>query len=163
MAYTTVFDVATAGPRFWWFAPIGLILVIPGWFLARRPEVLVAAGLLQSPKDRRFFRWCFFLFACIWTAIAAISVFGAYLAAVHDLSSGRFSIVSGRVEHFHPMPSRGHAMESFEAHGVAFDYSDDVVTAGFNQTAAHGGPIREGLPVRIAYRGNVILRLEVGR
>jgi hypothetical protein len=40
-------------------------------------------------------------------------------------------------------------------------YSDYVVTAGFNNTASHGGPIRQDLPVRISYVGNSIVKLEI--
>lgn len=163
MVYSTVFDAAAAGPRFWWFAAFGVIFVAVGSVMIRSPQVLVAAGLIRSPSDRRLFRWFFFLFACMWTAIATVTVFGGYLASAYNLSSGRFSTVTGRVEHFQPMPAQGHAMETFDVDGVRFSYSDYVVTSGFNQTASHGGPIREGLPVRIAYRGDVILRLEVGR
>jgi hypothetical protein len=52
-------------------------------------------------------------------------------------------------------------MESFCVSGVCFRYSDYVVTAGFNQTSSHGGPIRDGLPVRVTYIGNTIVKLEV--
>ncbi len=31
----------------------------------------------------------------------------------------------------------------------------------FNNAASRGGPIREGLPVRISHIGNTILKLEV--
>ncbi len=162
MVYKTVFDAAAAGPRLWWFAAFGLIFVAMGWIMVRSPRVLVAAGLIRWPADRRLFRWFFFLFACIWTAFATIGVFGGYLLSVYNLSAGRFSTVTGRVEHFQPMPAQGHAMETFDVAGVPFSYSDYVVTPGFNQTASHGGPIREGLPVRIAYWGDLILRLEIG-
>jgi hypothetical protein len=46
-------------------------------------------------------------------------------------------------------------------HLLLFCYSDYEVTAGFNNSASHGGPIREGLPVRVSYIGNTIVRLEV--
>jgi hypothetical protein len=44
---------------------------------------------------------------------------------------------------------------------VEFSYSDYVIVPCFNNTASHGGPIRDGLRVRIAYSGNCILKLEV--
>ena len=52
-------------------------------------------------------------------------------------------------------------MEQFDIAGVSFSYSDYVITAGFNNSASHGGPIREGLPVRVCHRNGEILRLEV--
>jgi hypothetical protein len=48
-------------------------------------------------------------------------------------------------------------------HGVRFQYSDYVITAGFNNTSSHGGPIREGLPVRIWYLDGEILRLDIAK
>jgi hypothetical protein len=41
-----------------------------------------------------------------------------------------------------------------------FCYSDYGITAGFNNSTSHGGPTREGLPVRVSYIGNTIVRLE---
>jgi hypothetical protein len=73
-------------------------------------------------------------------------------------------LVEGVGEEFHPAPYEGHADESFIVKGVAFSYSDYVITGGFNQTQSHGGPIRAGLHVRIRYVrlfGNTIVRLEV--
>ena len=81
--------------------------------------------------------------------------------AVGALRSGKYQVGEGRVENFVPMPVSGHAMESFSVGGVDFSYSDYSVTAGFNKTSSHGGPIRTGLPVGISYVDNEILRLEV--
>ena len=52
-------------------------------------------------------------------------------------------------------------MESFAVGGHRFSYSDYVVTSGFHNTASHGGPIHDGLDVRVSYLGNLILRLEI--
>ena len=76
-------------------------------------------------------------------------------------------VVEGAVEHFHPMPYTGHDLERFDVAGVHFEYSeyDLEETQGFNHTSSHGGPIHEGLYVRIHYvewRGRpTIVRLEV--
>ena len=59
------------------------------------------------------------------------------------------------------MPVSGHAMEHFCVRQACFEYSDFVITAGFNNTASYGGPIRDGLPVRVTYVGNAIAKLEV--
>jgi hypothetical protein len=61
------------------------------------------------------------------------------------------------------MPYAGHANEHFTVCGVPFSYSDYVVTEGFNRTSSHGGPMREGLWVRITYVGDIIARLEIAK
>jgi hypothetical protein len=43
----------------------------------------------------------------------------------------------------------------------SFCYSDSNVTAGFNRTRALGGPMRDGLQVRISSIGDTIVRVEV--
>ncbi len=53
--------------------------------------------------------------------------------------------------------------ERFTVCGAAFSYSDYAVTAGFNNTSSHGGPIREGIWVRIAHLGNSIARVELAK
>jgi hypothetical protein len=72
-------------------------------------------------------------------------------------------MVEGRIENFRPAPAEGHQDESFTVNGVRFAYSDYVITGGFNQSQSHGGPLREGLLVRIHYipLRNVIVKLEV--
>jgi len=69
----------------------------------------------------------------------------------------------GTVTNFHPMPYSGHQSETFSVNGMQFSYSDYVLIPCFNNTSSHGGPIREGLRVRIAYSGNCILKLEVSQ
>ena len=69
--------------------------------------------------------------------------------------------MEGEVADFVPMPAAGHAMEHFCVQRVCFSYSDFVLNGGFNNTSSHGGPIRAGLPVRIAYLDGVIVKLEI--
>ena len=52
-------------------------------------------------------------------------------------------------------------MERFCVSGTCFEYSDYVVTGGFNNTSSHGGPIRAGLPVRVSHVGDRIVKLEI--
>lgn len=80
---------------------------------------------------------------------------------IKALKTGNFSVVEGRVQGFHPMPKSGHELESFSLSGRRFSYSDFVANPCFNNTASHGGPIREGLHVQISYSGDCILRIEL--
>ena len=61
------------------------------------------------------------------------------------------------------MPFEGHANERFTVQGVSFSYSDYTMTSAFKNTSSHGGPIRSGLYVRVHYRGDSIVMLEVDR
>lgn len=74
---------------------------------------------------------------------------------------GAYSTVEGVVHDFKPMPYEGHQDECFWVKNQKFCYSDYIVQPGFHRSASHGGPIREGLPVRIAYHEGQILRLDV--
>lgn len=160
--YDLVFDLAQAGYRQWWFPAFGLIFVFVGSLLVFAPQPmqrLLPYGF--QGKARRVFGWRFLSFALLWSVVSFLSTYGLYLSLKHAEESGRFRVVEGKVQNFHPMPYGGHAMESFEVGGVQFSYSDYVVTAGFNNTASHGGPIRQGLPVRVSYVGNSIVKLEI--
>jgi len=75
--------------------------------------------------------------------------------------AGKCEVVEGIVTQFHPMPATGHGVESFVVSGKHFQYSDYSLRAGFNQTSSHGGPMRDGLHVRIHYLGDDIAKVEV--
>lgn len=162
MTYVTVFDAADSPFRNLSFLYPGFVLIAAGAILVLRPKALEMVGL-KGLAQRPFFRWFILCFAVLWTFVAGGSILTDAFNAMHRPKVGGCEIVEGRVEHFHPMPSAGHDTERFEVKGVAFSYSDYILTAGFNNTSSHGGPIREGLPVRICYRDGEILRLDIVR
>jgi hypothetical protein len=158
-SYTTAFDVTRSGFKSWSFSATGAALVALGvmqlWIRHRN----LFPNKFKYPFKR--FPEAFLSFAVLWTATSFGSTFGDYRRAIRAMRENRVDFVQGTVSGFVPMPATGHSMESFLVTGVEFKYSDFVITAGFNNTASHGGPIREGLPVKIWYLGNEILRLDV--
>jgi hypothetical protein len=160
MSYDTVFDVLDAGYRQWTFPAFGLILVAIGaaWAASGRSRAPEAAGRLKRRGP-----YVFLVFACVWTGVAFLSTYTEYRRMCQALETGRFVTVEGPVTGFVPMPATGRSMESFEVDGHRYRYSDFVVTAGFNNTQSHGGPIRDGLYVRIADVDGKIARLEIAR
>jgi len=61
------------------------------------------------------------------------------------------------------MPYTGHKDESFVVAGKRFQYSDFEATSAFNNSKSHGGPIDDGLQVRLWYVGNRIVKVAVAR
>ncbi|MBA3834001.1 MAG: hypothetical protein H0X34_19350 [Chthoniobacterales bacterium] len=159
MSYTTVFDVTQSGYRQWWFAAFGLIFVAVGFAL----PYLIRIGLLRKPPRwmEVWFRPFFLGFAILWTVVSFAGTASDYFGLAADLRRNRCEVVEGVVEQFDPMPYTGHRDESFVVADHRFHYSDYEVTAGFNQSTSHGGPIRDGLRVRIHCIGNRIAKLEV--
>ena len=100
-------------------------------------------------------------FASLWVLTAFGFMFSEYERGVENYRQGKYSVVEGDVEDFDPMPYEGHQDECFSVKGKRFCYSDFDLRIGFNQSASHGGPIRQGLPVRVAFSGDQILRLEI--
>lgn len=75
-------------------------------------------------------------------------------------------VLEGVVEGFETKPhARG--VERFKVNDVAFKYSSNKISGGFNKIAFNGGPMSQGRRVRICFiqgdrpKNNLIVRLEV--
>ena len=162
MNYKLVFDISQAGYKSWPFPAIGFIFIaigllfvlfrkrIPGWWR-------------NHPRERNVFSFSFLGFAVIWTFSSFWGTYNDYSAMRSAQKAGSFNVAEGKVTNFIPMPYDGHSMEKFCVQGHCFEYSDYAISSGFNNTSSHGGPIREGLPVRVTFIGNKIIKLEVAR
>jgi hypothetical protein len=156
MDYKVVFDISQSGYRQWPFAAFGLIFVAVGVGLLLLRERL-------PTRTQRIFPFLFLGFAVVWTLFAFIGTWRDYSGLASAFREGRCAITEGVISDFHPMPYGGHEMEWFTVDGKRFEYSDYVVSAGFNNTASHGGPIHKGVRVRVHHRGNEIAKLEVAQ
>lgn len=153
------FDVATAPHR-------GASAIWIPFILALLGAAMLWEALRGGARPAmKAFAAFFLAFPLLLGAVMVSTTMRERRALLAAESDGTARIVEGTVQNFVPMPYTGHATERFDVGGVHFWYSDYVETAGFHQSASHGGPIRAGLPVRIAYvpagRENKIVRLEV--
>lgn len=92
-------------------------------------------------------------------AVFAIEV--SWTRLKNALREGRCEVIEGVVTHFVPMPPEGHAPERFMVGGQLFTYSSYGISPGFSWIRANGGPIENGVYIRIHHLGNDIARLEV--
>jgi hypothetical protein len=74
------------------------------------------------------------------------------------MSNGNAEVTTGVV-----YDARGSnwSWECFSVAARVFCYADEASYVGFHQTAANGGPIRNGIQVRVTSIGNAIVRLEI--
>ena len=151
--HQTVFTVLQKSPPWW------LSAVVPTAVLAFTVLAIVAFVKYKTRRVAVVIAYVAMLFLVMTLSPAGVS--DMYARARDTYVKGDYSIAEGTVANFHPMPYSGHQNETFAVNGVEFSYSDYVVVPCFNNTASHGGPIREGLRVRIAYSGDCILKLEI--
>jgi hypothetical protein len=159
MRYELVFDIAQIRPS-WWEPLSAIAFVLLGIMMIRYRHVLPWGGGVATPFRRAFP----YLFCGLAILIAVVGTMGSYFrdrSLREALGSGRAQVAEGRVTDFTPMSDFGNKTESFRVGDHRFAYSDYVETGGFNNTSTHGGPVREGLQVRVTYVGKVIVRLEI--
>ncbi len=156
--YRLVYDITHDWPALW-LPGGGLAVLAFGvlmWYAVRdQPPRRMGAGprsVSGSPRGqdaRAAVALLFISLSALFTLGTAVGVLGSYFAARRAQVTGDARVVEGRVEAFHPMSPLGHDAERFTVAGVRFAYP--VSGIGFRQTAPEGGPIREGLFVRIHY------------
>jgi hypothetical protein len=69
--------------------------------------------------------------------------------------------VEGPVERYLARQSGEENFEQFTVNGVLLGYGSLGLPKCYHRPAANGGPIREGLPVRITYNGHCIVKVEI--
>ncbi len=139
------------------------------WGFALAGGIPLLVGIILIFAKRKFKweqpHWAMPIFACgfgiLWLCVAGVSVVHESSNALTVYTRGEYQVVEGVVTNFHPMPYEGYQDECFSVQDKRFCYSDYMVTPGFHNATSHGGPIRSGLPVRIAYIGNMIVRLDI--
>jgi hypothetical protein len=156
--YRLIFDVVQAGYRHWSFPAFGLIFVLLGLIIARAHGF---PGFRTRPL--RFAPYFVLLFSIGWVTLTFASTYFEYRKLRSALRRHVYLLVEGPVTEFWETPVKGKAAEHFVVAGHRYEYGDDSVTAGYNNTASRGGAIREGLCVRIFDVGGQIARLEVAR
>jgi hypothetical protein len=154
MSYVVVFDIAQAGLK-------GLDFVAVNLCAALVALVLVAIfGYLAARRARNYHLIALGFIVVVLRLLGGWKAYRDYAAA---RSCGEARVVEGVVSYFKPVPFTGHGSEVFCVNEKCFRYSDYRATPGFNNTSSHGGPIRLGLPVRVTYVGETIVKLEIAR
>ncbi len=128
------------------------------------PAILVLAYVVarHSPKPHsKAVAGLALIIGTFWTIFMGMLFFQS-AKVVKDFRSGAAQTLEGDVTDFRPMPATGHATEQFTLNSVRFAYSNlEFHGPCFDRTVTVGGPIKNGLHVRLSRVGNCIVKLEV--
>jgi hypothetical protein len=164
MQYQVVYDIQQINYPGWWIFGVGLVFASSGtvFFFLRDTAFINSLFDMGGPVRRVIIPLFAVFFGLLWLLIGCLNY--AHFASLRKLAgSENIDVVEGTVTQFVPMPYEGHANETFIVNGHRFAYSEYDETTGFHHTQSHGGPIREGLYVRVTYSGNDIFKLEIAR
>ena len=150
MDYKTVFDISVDGYK--GLIIVGILFIFYGYFLKQENK---------TDKFKSWFFRTFFIGAIVWTVFASLLTLLPYAVLIYCLQTGKYDVTEGTVTNFIPMPYHGHSDERFVVNGKYFKYSQFDMGPGFNHTKSHGGPIDEGVKVRISHVGRIIIKLEI--
>lgn len=159
--YRVAYDILAEGMGFERIRILILVLVLTALF-----SFILIYHIRKYREDERGISelFCIIQLLVIWAGAVFIfcAVFSEGRRSLTWAKQGDYKVVEGTVTNFKPMPRSGHAEESFSVNGVTFFYSDyNLSHAGFHNAASHGGPIRQGLHVKISYHDDRILKVEI--
>jgi hypothetical protein len=154
--YKTVFDILEHGSFGWLFPVIALM----EFALVVLAFTLIYKGRIPDFKSWRTL-YFFMAFVLIFGLFASYTSSLRYTRFKTILMSNEASFVEGDITNFRPSPYFSKQPESFTVQNVTFSYHDNIETEGFNNRTSQGGPIHNGIHVRIWYLGNVILKLQI--
>jgi hypothetical protein len=163
MDYQVAYDIQEVMYPGWWIFGVGILFFSVGLGIILFGDSKLLNSIIESSSKQRVVMpiiGC--IFGALWIGLGIInySNFANLRTAARD---GSTEIVEGKVEQFVPMPYEGHAQETFIVNGRYFAYSDYDQTKGFNRTQSHGGPMKEGLQVRITHVDGSIVKLEIAK
>jgi hypothetical protein len=159
--YSVAFDVGVQGYQTWRYAVTPVVFAIAMTGIAFLPSSSLSRFGRPSPG---FYR--------LVSGLAAIALLAhgvglltetrrEYNSLSAALRAKHYAVVEGLVADFVPGGPGGHGDETFRVGGVPFRYSAATITSAFHRTKPYGGPIREGLGVRIASVNGAIARPEL--
>jgi hypothetical protein len=162
MEYRTAFIVPPLTVHSFVDSAIYFVPAMGMMLIAVAPSITKHAIARYLPKPPAIARVAIFLLS-VFILYCGINyeIIGT-IAAARDARTGNCTIAEGKVEAFLPEPAAGHGRrETFSVNGTNFSYSAYASTLGFHRSMFQGGPIRQGLQVRICHQNGVILRLDV--
>lgn len=164
MGYEVIYDIGTTFFKGWWVLLAGIVVSIIWATLA------IVVRFNGSPRElgfRRIMHWVGLFTTVIVTVVLFLSAYIPYRWVQEQISRRNYFVAIGPVQNLKPGElGKGEvSVESFTVDGHYFSYTDSLLEPGFHQTQGEGGPMRNGIVVKITYvrqgAKNIIAKLEI--
>jgi hypothetical protein len=156
--FRTVFAADPSKVHSW--APLPYVAVAAALYLysvrLRRRDELITTGRGQLWSVRAGV-----VLSALGALLAVVMTIGEYRLCSTPIDSSDVSVAVGPVRDFVPVPATGHGVGSFSVDNQQFEFSGMESGCSFHWAAVSGGPLREGMVVRIHSKYGRILRLDV--
>ena len=161
MDYQVAYDIQEVIYPGWWIFAAGALLFCVGLVIVLFGDRKLLNSIIDPSTKQRVVMP---VFSCIFGSIfigAGIINYSNFSNLRADARNGSTEIVEGKVEQF--VPKAGREQETFIVNGRYFAYSGYEMNKGFNRTQSDGGPMKEGLQVRITHVDGDIVKLEIAK
>lgn len=153
MTFNTVYEISVLNPT---------VLEGLGFFLI---GLLVGGIGLKTEKGAK--RTFCLMWALAWCSICGLWFFGSLRLSyryVQMLRNQKANVTEGVVKVEHVQPSEGHHAfgDQVRIGDRAFEINFYSTKVGYTKSIHHGGRLREGVYARIYYRGDDIIRIDIG-
>lgn len=165
--YELVFDAAASSSGDWTPVFVGMTISVTAAIFLVFPRFRALLPLGNKVGSSYF--GFIFIFALLFTGIVNSARQSSDSRIGQASENNSCESIEGIVQDLEPMPYGGQKKEAFRVKDQHFEYSDYAYTGGFNNSKSHGGPIFEGMTVKICYiqstrkNTNIIARLEIMR
>lgn len=157
-----MFTVSRQGYVAWRDAGIPAAIAMFALVVALATRVPSTAPELRTFRQYHVITRLVAIVAFIATLIVLGSTWSDYRVLRDAEARGTYRVTSGEIERLVPEGSGGHPPESFDVGGVHFTYASNDVTSAYHRTVPEGGPLRNGMSVRIFDVSGRIVRIDTG-
>jgi hypothetical protein len=148
--FKLLYDARSTNPIDWWDVAFGGLLVA---------FAFISLAINWRGKRTNYFPLAVAAFSVAWILIVAGLPWLTWHKNASLLRSGKYRVVQGRAEPF--CSQKDGKLEEFVVGGHMFSYSQFESLGRFHTPRAFGGPIRNGIYLRISYvDDDDIVRLE---
>ncbi|GGI82568.1 hypothetical protein [Shewanella gelidii] len=115
-------------------------------------------GMAKKVRESFLFSYTLVGMAVLFLVLEC-SYYSDHHELLADYKNGRFQVIEGRVTDFQTDTHK----ESFFVAGAFFEYEQFLIAPFFHTVSAEGGPIKEGLKVRLSHVEGKIVKLEIAQ
>ncbi|WP_394246749.1 hypothetical protein [Vibrio profundi] len=158
MKYTTYYESSSLD-----LGQLGVVTLMLAFFLGsiflffRAKHIFIKKEQIQRGK---LFSIGMGLFTGLLFISSWFSIIYEYNEIMKKYREGDAYVSTGIVKNVNYIVKNGN-QESFSINEYTFKYSHNEFTSFFNKTKNIGGPIKEGLPVRVTHYEGQIIKLEI--